>query len=282
MTNKIITNPKTFKNKLEIIKKETPSNFFVLSDFDGTLTKVLYRGKPRPSLISVLRNGNYLTEEYSQRAKTLYEKYNPFVHNLKLSFSYRSKKMEEWWKIHYDLLRKSGLKRQLLEKIVDSKKIKLREGIKNFFNILKQNKIPIIIISSGGLGRDIIKMTLKKERQMLNNIFIISNQLKWNKKGEFIGVKKPIIHSLNKKGTIIKQFPHIWKQVKNRKNALVLGNDISDLSVLEGLRLKQVIKIGFLNENTTENLKSYKKYFDFLVLSDGPLTPINELLKKIL
>jgi len=41
---------------------------------------------------------------------------------------------------------------------------------------------------------------------------------------------------------------------------------------------KNIWKIGFLNENKEELFEEYSKHFDELVLDDGPLTSVNEIL----
>jgi len=277
----IVVNRKRLEKKIETIKKDGLEKFFVLSDFDGTLTKVFYRGKKRPSLISILRSEKYLGENYSQKANALYEKYHSIEINPKVPLKNKNEKMEEWWRTHYKLLKEFGLKKSHLKRIIVSEKINLREKSNTFFNLLKEKSVPLIIFSSGGLGASLILMFLKKEEKLFDNVFLVGNVLKWDKKGKFIGIKEPIIHSLNKKGKIIKKFPEVFEKIKKRQNVLILGNDIEDLSMIEGLNIKNSIKIGFLNNKTKESLKNYKKYFDILILNDGTMQAVNEVLKNI-
>ena len=269
------------KKKIALIKNDGPENLFVLSDFEGTLTKVFHRGKKRPSLISILRSENYLGEDYSRKAFALYEKYHPIEMDPKIPLKIKKEKMEEWWRVHYKLLKESGLKRIHLRKIIASGKIKLREKSDKFFNLLKEKSIPLIIFSSSGLGVNLISMLLKKERKLFDNVFIVGNVLKWDKKGKLSSVSEPIIHSLNKEGKILKKFPLIFEKIKRRKNVLVLGNEIDDLLVIKGLKIKNSIKIGFLNEKVKELLENYKKHFDLLILNDGTMKAVNELLKNL-
>jgi 5'-nucleotidase len=278
----IFVNQEKLKKKVNSIKKDGPERFFVLTDFDGTLTKVFYRGKKRPSLISILRSENYLGENYSQKANALYEKYHSIEIDPRIPLKIKKKKMEEWWRVHYRLLKQSGLKKSHLRKIIVSGKIELREKSDIFFDSLKRKSIPLVIFSSSGLGADLILMFLKKERKLFKNIFVASNSLKWDKRGKFIGVKNPIIHSLNKEGKTLKKFPTIFEKIKKRKNVLVLGNDIEDLSVIKGLNIKNSIKVGFLNEKVKKFSGDYKKHFDLSILNDGTMKAVNELLKSIL
>jgi len=282
MEKVILVNKEKLKKKIKAIRKDGPEKLFVLSDFEGTLTKVFYCGKKRPSLISILRSEKYLGENYSQKAKALYEKYHPIEMDPRVPLKIKKEKMEEWWKTHYKLLKESGLKRYHLKKIITSKKIKLREKSDKFFNLLKGKSIPLIIFSSSGLGADLILMFLRKEKKLFDNVFVVGNVLKWDSKGKFIGSKEPIIHSLNKDGETFKKFPAVFEKIKKRKNILILGNDIDDLLVTKGLNIKSSIKVGFLNEMVKELLEDYKKHFGLLILNDGTMDAVNEMLKNIL
>lgn len=281
MKNTIIVNQKSLKKKIDLIKKDGLDKFFVLSDFDGTLTKVFYRGKTRPSVISILRSEKYLTQEYSQKAFALYEKYHPIEINPKISRAIKKKKMEEWWRVHYELLKKTGLRKHHLKKIIDSGKLKFRAGFSRFLTSLKENSIPLVILSSSGLGGDMIFMLLKKEKEFFKNIFVASNILKW-RKDKMVGVKEPIVHSANKEGSILKKFPNLFKNIRKRKNVLVLDNDMQASLMLRGLNIKNSIKVGFLNENVKELLPEFKKQFDVIILNDGPMNEVNNLLKELL
>jgi 5'-nucleotidase len=123
-------------------------------------------------------------------------------------------------------------------------------------------------------------MFLKKEKCFYSNIYIISNSFKWDKNGKAIGVKEPVIHSLNKDETMVKNFP-FYKKIKNRKNVILLGDSPEDVGMVEGFAYKNLIKIGFLNEDVDKNLKLYKKVFDVLILNDSSLHFIKSLIKKL-
>jgi 5'-nucleotidase len=279
--NIIISNPQEFQRLVKEIKKDKVQSLHILSDFDRTLTYALVNGEKAPSMISILRSSsNFLGEEYAKEAQVLFEKYHKKENDFTLSLKERKRAMQEWWLTHYKLLINAGLNKKHLKIVVDSNKIKLRKGAKEFFRFLFRHKIPIIIMSAAGLGIDAISMFLKKEKCFYPNIYIISNSFKWNKKGKAIGVKKPIIHSLNKDETLVKKFP-FYKKIKNRKNVILLGDNPEDVGMIKGFNYKNLIKIGFLNEKTEENLNLYKKAFDVLILNDSPMDFIKSLIKKL-
>jgi 5'-nucleotidase len=182
---------------------------------------------------------------------------------------------------HFDLLIKSGLDKKDLEKVVDSGKVKFREGFSEFADFLNKNNIPLVIISSSGLGGDATSMYLKKAGKLYKNIHIISNSYRWDENGNAIAVKEPIIHVMNKDGAMIKSLP-IFTSIKNRKNILLLGDTLDDVEMVKGLNYENLIKIAFLNENIEGSLGKYKLYYDTIALNDSSMFFVNDLLKELI
>ena len=277
----VITNePELDKIKAKI-SKDGDFRLHVLADFDKTLTKAFVKGKKIPSVISILRDGNYLTQNYAEKADALFQKYHPIEINPKISLIEKKKAMHEWWRTHFDLLIKEKLNKKDIEKVVNSGKIELRDGCQEFIEFLYKYNIPLVIMSSAGLGYESIAIYLEKYGVLYNNIHIISNEFIWDKNGYAVSIKEPIIHAMNKDETMIKDFP-TFKSIKERKNVILLGDNIEDVGMVEGFNYKNLIKIGFLNENVEENLPYYKKAYDILILNDSNMRYINDLLKKII
>ncbi|MFH1209461.1 MAG: hypothetical protein V1663_01600 [archaeon] len=279
--NVLIVNSEYLNKVKKSISKLGYKSFHVISDFDRTLTRAFVDGEKVPSIISVLRDGNYLTKEYAERANALFEKYHPIEVNPNISREEKKKTMYEWWSSHFKLLIESGLNKKDLEKVVKSKKIKLRDGALEFIDSLHKDNIPLIILSSGGLGVESISMYLEKENKMYDNIHIISNSFEWDKNGRAVSVKQPIIHNLNKDETSIKKFS-FFKLIKDRKNVLLLGDNLEDVDMVKGFKYDNLIKIGFLNENVDNNIDYYKKVYDIVILNDSSMDYVNTLLKEIM
>ncbi|MDP2934506.1 MAG: hypothetical protein Q8N59_01950 [bacterium] len=278
--NVLIPNPE----KLEQIKKGFAQGgtekIHVLADFDRTLTSAFVDGKSIPSLISVLRDGNYLTPDYAEKANALYAKYHPIEIDPKISLSEKKKAMLEWWKTHFALLVACGLNKSDLEKVVAADKVKFRKGAKEFIEFIKEKNIPLVIMSSSGLGGDTIRMYLEKAGLFSENIHIVSNAFEWDENGNAVKMIEPIIHVLNKDETAIQDFP-VFKTIKNRKNVLLLGDSLGDVGMVEGFDFENLIKIGFLNEKIEESIKEYEKNFDIVILNDSDMNFVNELLEQI-
>ena len=261
--------------------KDGASKLHILADFDKTLTKAFVNGKSVPSMISILRDGNYLTKEYVEKARALSEKYYPIEVDPKIPLEEKKEVMRKWWTEHFNLLIKSKLNKKDIEKVVNSGKVELREGCLEFLDLLHKQDIPLIIMSSSGLGRESISRYFEKYNKLHKNIYIISNEFEWDKEGYLIRVEEPIIHAMNKDETLIKNFP-IFDIIKNKKNVILLGDNIEDTGMVEGFDYNNLIKIGFLNESIEENLKYYKKAYDILILNDFDMKYVSNLLREII
>jgi cytosolic 5'-nucleotidase 3 len=279
MQNIIITNEKKLNETISKMKKDGSSKVHIVSDFDRTLTKAFVGNKKMPSVIAQIREGGYLGEDYIKKAFELRDIYHPIEINPSIPVKEKDKKMNEWWRKHFDLLISSGMNKQVITDIVNKRKIIYRKDLPEFLKILNKDNIPLIIIS-GAVG-DIIKESLKSEKINFPNIHLIANMFIWNKNGIAIGVKEPIIHTLNKHETEIKNLP-IYSELLNRKNIILLGDLIEDLDMIKGFPYKNLIKIGFLNESIKENIELYKKNFDIIITDDSGMDYVNELLKKII
>jgi len=282
MENILITNKERFEELKKEFKKDGVEKLHVLADFDRTFTYAFVNGKKIPSLLSVLRDEKYLTPDYSEKANALFDKYHAIEINPDVPLEEKKKVMKEWWTVHFELLIKSNLSKNDIVKAVKSNNIVLRDGLIEFLNTLKINNIPLVVLSSSGLGKEAIELCLEKKRLFSENIHIISNSFKWDKNGKAVSVKEPIIHTLNKDETAIKNFPGIFEKVRERKNIILLGDSISDIEMATGFDYEKLIKIGFLNEEIESSLESYKKDFDVLILNDSSAQFLNQLLKEII
>jgi len=281
MENTVISKPKHFEEIKQRIIFGGAEKLQVIADFDNTLTYAHKKdGKRLPSLISVLRDGDYISKEYAEKAHELFNKYHPKEKDETLSDEERKKIMNQWWNEHFDLLIKSGLNKKHLEDIVKSNTIKLRKGIPEMINYLHEKNIPLIILSSSGIG-EALKIYLEKQNLIYENVNLISNFYNWDKNGNAISVKRPIIHGGNKDETSIREIPKLYEKLKNRKNVILLGDNKGDLQMSSGSKYENIIKIGFLNQEVEKNLENYKKDFDVVITNDSDAEFVFELIKKI-
>jgi 5'-nucleotidase len=102
--NIIISKKEKFNKKKEEIKKGGFKKLHILSDFDRTLTKSFVEGIKVPSLISILRDYDYLCPEYVRESKELFEKYHPIEKDPNISPEDKKKAMYDWWTNHFRIL----------------------------------------------------------------------------------------------------------------------------------------------------------------------------------
>ena len=190
--------------------------------------------------------------------------------------------MYEWWKKHKELLIECGFDKKLViqsvKDIIKEDNLLFREKSKEFFKILKENNVPLIIMSSSLKG--LIEEFIKQTKTYSNNIHVIANSFEFDGNGKAVAIKK-IVHVLNKNETSI-EGPPIYNKLLKRKNVLLLGDSLGDLGMIEGFDYDNLIKIGFLNKNVDENLERYTNEFDVVLTGDGDMDYVNGLLKRIL
>lgn len=279
--NVIITNKDNLARMKENIKRDGASKLHVVADFDKTLTSCFVNGRKIVSLISILRDEHYLTPDYAEKAQALYDKYHPFETDPNLSLDEKKRLMQEWWNVHYDLLIKSGLSKRDLEKVAQSE-VSFRPGAIEFFKFLHKHNIPLIILSAAGIGTDAILLYLKRFNVDYANVHVVSNKFIWGDDNKIKGVEEPIIHNFNKDYTSVKKLP-FYGDVENRKNVILLGDNISDTMMLDGFDYENVIKIGFFSE--TESADSippqFKEAYDVIVFNDGTMDFVNGLMGEL-
>jgi len=270
-----IPNPKELKKKIAKFKTDGLANFHIVADFDRTLTK----GKKTHSSYEFVRKGKYLTPDYAPRSYALFYEYYPLEISESLPLEEKKVKMDEWWTKHYDLMIECGMNADVVKDIIKKGKIQLRKGASEFLDILAKNKIPILIFSAG-IG-NFIKEFLISIEKLTKNIHIISNFLKFDKKGIAKSYTKPLIHTFNKNEIQVKNHPY-QNEIIKRKNVILLGDLLGDLGMTEGIKHDTIIRIGFLNHHVKKFLNEYNKNFDVVVLNDGPMDYVNKLVKDIL
>jgi cytosolic 5'-nucleotidase 3 len=277
--NIIIPNKEEFEKKKGIFIETGKENFHIISDFDRTLTKAFAENEEKHSSFSWIRENEYLGPKYTKEAYRLFEIYYPLEISPELSQEEKNSKMNEWWEKHIQLFIDNGLNKEIIEKTIKENDIELRNNCKRLIQTLEKENIPLLILSAG-LG-DVIKGFLEKEKIMNNKIHIISNFFEFDKDEKAVGYKSKIIHTFNKNESSVKNTPY-YEEIKTRKNVILLGDNLGDLMMSEGIDHNSIIRVGFLNENEEKLLEQFKDNFDVIILNDGPMDFVNDLVKEII
>ncbi len=266
------------QQKIGQFKKDGPQSLHVVSDFDKTLSKAFIDGKKVLSTYAILREKKYLTPDYQKRAFALFDEYHPIEVADDIPQKEKNKKMQEWWFKHFNLMKECGMNKGVIQDVVRRRLVRLREGTLAFLDILAEHGIPLLIFSAG-IG-DVIEEFLRNEKRLHDNTYIISNFYQFDELGKVKGCKKDFIHVFNKNEVEVKKTPY-YKEISTRKNVILLGDSLGDLGMTEGFAYDEIIRVGFLNDNQERFFDKYADAFDMVILDDGSMEYVNELLKEI-
>lgn len=282
MENIIVVNPAKLEETKKAIAEDGADKLHILTDFDGTLTKKYVNGEKVTSLIAILTIEGYLTPDYPAKAQELRDYYQKIEFDKSIPMEEKKKAMQTWWRKHYDLLIKSKLHKKDIEKCVRSERTEFKSEVVDFFIFLQKQNVPIVIMSATGLGEDGLKMRFQKEKINLDNVLFIANSFQWSDDGYLTGINEPIVHSMNKDETVVKDFPEVYEKIKNRKNVILLGDGDKDVDMITGFDYDNLIKIGFLNKMDEAKLLKFKEIYDVVIIGDDSAEYVNELVLEIL
>lgn len=257
----------------ENIKKLLPfknlNNIYVVADFDRTITK----GNSMTSW-SVLANSNLVPKSYVEERQALYDYYRPIEIDENMDFELKSNLVKEWFQKHIELFVKYKTSETIFETAAtDLRVMEFRTGAKEFIEYLNENNIPLIIISAG-IG-NFIESFLKYNNCYFDNIYISSNKIIF-KDGIAVGVDNNIIHSLNKNEVSLPK--NISDKLQNRNNVILLGDQVSDLNMVDKSGDKFVLNIGFLTDERNEQFEIFKSNFDIVCELNDDYNDLKKLL----
>ena len=213
------------------------SNLFVVADFDRTITN----GSSKTSW-SILSESSLVPKEYKKERQEFYNYYRPIEVDESLDYEYKTSQMKEWYQKHIGLFVKYKITEEIFKNAAtDLRIMEFRPGAKEFIKFLHDNNIPLIIISAG-IGNFINKIIFKD--------------------GIAVGVDTNIIHSLNKNEVSLPD--NIKEKLSNRKNVLLLGDQISDLRMVDKSKHDHVYTNCFLCDENKSELEVIRKQFDIV------------------
>jgi 2-hydroxy-3-keto-5-methylthiopentenyl-1-phosphate phosphatase len=301
-----ITNINNFSSKLQnfITSFKTKKNLALLTDFDFTITK-LYNYQKNKTLGSSYRfydegliGGDQ--QKITKAQDDLCKKYINYERDTSIDIKIREEKMHEFYSKSLDIYINPKFTRdsigKMLEKLKD--KFEIRKYLKEYFELLIELEVPIIIIS-GGIKEviiDLLKQSIKDFELycIQKKIVIIANELIFDKEKGCIGYSPDVIYTFNKsyfvKKIIEKDFPQI-------ENYLIFGDHLNDYDSVQDLNLSQehIIGFGFINikpeyiedeskkKEITNNIEDFKKIYDVNLIGDTDflfMLKIMEMFKK--
>jgi len=277
----LIPNPSHLQKILERIRFDGDDNLHILADFDRTLTYGSQNGMKTTTIVSLLRDGKHLREDYAKRAHQLYDIYNPIEIDSSLSIEEKKPLMTEWWNKHFELMIECGLKMSDIEDVLVKSHLQFRTWVRIFLQRCYETHVPVIIISASACG-EAIPIFFQKHEMDFSNISYVCNQFEWRSDGTACAVREPIIHVFNKDETILETLPEVFDKIHNRKNIILLWDSLWDIGMSTGFDYTNLLKIGFLNISDTIMREQFAKNFDIIVEWDNDFSELNTYLQPLL
>jgi 5'-nucleotidase len=280
----MIVDPIEFARKKALLHKDGAQNLQVISDFDRTITPDKREGKCINSAYMMVGNYQKLSENYREKIASVRNYYLPIEMDPHMTREEKTPKMIEWWHKANQLLVDEHPHMSMLPDMVEHAYVMWREQFSEILRLLEEHGVPLLVFSAG--IADLIEQVFKHlEKKSFQNVHVIGNRLVADADGLVVGVEEPVIHVYNKNEASLFHHEHNpWvKNIKHRRNVILMGDSLGDIDMAEGVKHPNVIlKIGFVNDKVEERLEAYRKVFDVLILHDGSFQFVLDLLKEIL
>lgn len=245
-----------YNNKEKIEKLKNIDDYVVIIDFDKTLTT-------SDSDSSVGTIPKFLGGECLKKRNKNYEYYRPIELEYNLSKQEKQKLMKEWAEKSFSLIAEY-VTENIVKETAKVANLHLRKGAKEFLSKMKQNNIPVVIMSAG-VG-NIIKEFLQNEQTLYDNITIVSNFFEFKNNKAYIAIDK-IMSTSNKEYSIIPK--ELRSKIEESSKVLLFGDIVEDIRMINKEQLHKTLTIGFLDYNIDENLKMYNENFDIVLSNES-------------
>jgi len=225
------------------------------------------------------------SQENKKELDALYQKYRPIEKTPTLNPEEKEEAMHDWWKSDLEIFAKEKISHASIKESINSGNLHLRNGFTELFEFCYEKDIGAVIVSAGftQVIRYTIEHALQSEKsigisQFFERFEICANSAVLNEEKQIISFKAPLIHCSNKREAI-SSISH----PKTKKNLIVIGDIIEDIDMISNLDAECVLKIGFLNDTHIDKhlVEVYMDNFDIVIMNDGNLCQITNLLRKI-
>lgn len=241
-------------NYYEKINSLTKDNFVIVSNFDRSITK----GNSKATW-GCLNGHGLLDYEYDIERNNLYAYYRPIELDYEMDDAVKMMAMEDWLYKHSELFKKYSLSKDIIKQLFDIEDVMLmRDGFKPFFDYVTNNNIKFNIVSSGIY--DFIVAFLEKHDCYNDLVNIEANKLAFDRNGVVVGLKGEIIHAFNK-------VKHSFYD-KDKEYTLLIGDQVSDIMMVKDYKKDNVITVGFISDESSSELESFKDVFDIVLTDD--------------
>ncbi len=253
-------------NTKETIQKMKSDSVYFLINFDNVISD-----NSSSNTWNTITNNMRLKKKYIKKVEDLEFKCRSIELNNNLDFCDKCDFTRDIWKENISLLKDLNVDSKKIKKFISNKNnLRIRDGVKEFFKITNEKNIPVIIISDG--ISEVIECLLNFNNCYYSNISILSNNLLDENTNS-------IIHPLNRNELSLPE--EIKSKIKDRDVSILLASSINDINMLSKTKLKNSIKIAFLEKNINENFDIFLNYFNIIYTHNTSFNLLMNTLKKI-
>ncbi|KAF9421746.1 hypothetical protein HW555_002427 [Spodoptera exigua] len=267
--------------KLNKMIQDGHNKLQIVTDFDHTLTRhTMDNGSVVLTSFGMFRECPSIPQHYKDEDNRLSGIYKPIESDPKMSVEEKTQHMIDWYVAAHALLKGVKFPRhELMEAAYKMVKC-FRKGVREMIDWSGTQQVPVLVFSAG-LGESVLA-AMTAANFMLPNVKVISNFLALDENECIVGIKGEVIHTYNKNETAIKNTEY-YDMVQNRSNVVLMGDNIGDAGMAEGMEhCDVVVKVGFLGHNPEGNLKNYLNKFDIVLVNDPTIDVVNGILECIL
>ncbi|KAI3639842.1 hypothetical protein MIR68_002156 [Amoeboaphelidium protococcarum] len=311
------------QSKLQRLIDAGLDQLHIVADFDMTLTKNWVNGKRNMSSHGMFHHYSKTPESYRIASQATFDKYFPIEISTKMTMEQKIPHMVQWWKEAHEQILSLQFTRGHLEEMTAEQGVSFREGFDHLVEFTRQQNVPVLVFSAG--ITDVIESMLKFSDLYTDQMHVISNRMIFDQNsGVNVGFYEPIVHVFNKNefasmlkngfnrypedpchpadGSVVQapaqEIPNASAKhveiVTVRKHVLLLGDSLSDIQMVHGLNMEDVITIGLMNRFVIDKdsnrwkcvgneslsyaeilhfVDLYFKTFDIVIAGDGPFNP---------
>eukprot|EP01022_Parablepharisma_sp_SALTPOND_P020154 TRINITY_DN3589_c0_g1_i1.p1 TRINITY_DN3589_c0_g1~~TRINITY_DN3589_c0_g1_i1.p1 ORF type:complete len:316 (-),score=42.92 TRINITY_DN3589_c0_g1_i1:65-1012(-) len=281
----LIKSPESLKAKLSSIKADGPSKLSIITDFDDTLTKMNHLGKMADNSFRVIESPAVVGPAFGEKLLQFRYKYLPLEKDIRLTKEEKEAYMIEWRKAALALFVDSKLTKERIRRATMDSKLFFRYGCANFLKTVSEANLKLHLVSGGvkAVVTESLKILESTHKLSLNNFlaYCMTPDI-YNEEEVLIGFGEPTLITGNKQEFVTHE---LYPDIIPGNNAIVMGDLIEDFWVIRNLKLKTVIGIGFVGDESKYNpelLRNYMDTYDIIIANDGNMTHATELVKYLL
>jgi HAD superfamily hydrolase (TIGR01544 family) len=269
--------------KLNVLISGGFDKLLVISDFDFTLSRFVdSEGKQCGSMHSVFSVATQqVNPQLYEQIEALKDKFIKIEFDPTLTIEEKIPHMEQWWTESHDFIVKHRFSKKVIEDALANSTVQLRDGAENFLRAVCERSVPLVLFSAG-IG-NLIEIFLQwKLGQIPPNLHIISNMMQFDDQDICTSFSSPLIHTFNKNSTVVGKERPYFHSISSRPYVLLLGDSLGDLHMdvaVEGER--EILRVGFLNFNTSELYQKYYDSYDVVLLNDQTMTVPQQIFTHI-